>query len=107
MYNIEGFRKKLSFSTIKNIFMDSNNRGNCYVDVVSCQIDKHKQILFYKCQRVWTSLSENTLKTDFSVYCTHSYYWPSHFAYTKVPESDYSEKSQKTLGVFGNFSVIY
>ena len=37
----------------------------------------------------------------------HSYYWPSPFVYTKVPESDYSEKPQKTLGVFGNFSVIY
>ena len=32
----------------------------------------------------------------------HSYYWSSPFVYTKVPESDYSEKSQKTLGVFGN-----
>ena len=30
----------------------------------------------------------------------HSCYWPSLFAYTKVPESDYLEKSQKTLGVF-------
>ena len=43
----------------------------------------------------------------FDVHPHHSYYWPSPFAYTKVPESDYSEKSQKTLGVFGNFSVIY
>ena len=37
----------------------------------------------------------------------HTYYWPSPFAYTNVPESDYLEKSQNTFGVFGNFSAIY
>ena len=51
--------------------------------------------------------NEDNFPILFKVCCKHSYYWPSPFAYTKVPESDYTEKSQKTLGIFGNFSVIY